>query len=197
MIVTTNMLKEQYKSYSNKLDKIKRDVKEGKLFRINRGVYETDRNVNPCFLASSILGPSYLSFEWALSYYGLIPERVYSITSASFLQKKNKTFKNVFATYTYSDISPNVYSMGVTIISSGNYSAQIASKEKAICDCLSKWPVVANVKDLKELMFIDKRIYIEEFETCNFNEMILLASKYKKTNLDLLIKLVRREYLHE
>ena len=61
MIVTTSILKKQYSEYSNPLDKIKREVDKGALIRLNRGIYETNRNVNPCLLASSILSPSYLS----------------------------------------------------------------------------------------------------------------------------------------
>ena len=83
MIISTSMLRNKYREYSNPLDKIKRDAGSGVLIRLKRGLYETDKNVNPCFLASSILSPSYLSFDWALSFYGLIPEKVISITSAS------------------------------------------------------------------------------------------------------------------
>ena len=72
-----------------------------------------------------------------------------------------------------------------------------ATKEKAICDSLSKWIVANSVKDLKELLFVDKRFDEEEFSTCDFKLMMRLASLYKKTNLDMLIKLIRKEYDHE
>ena len=74
---------------------------------------------------------------------------------------------------------------------------RIASKEKAICDSLCKWRVVKSVKALKELLFVDKRIDEEEFEHCDFNLLLRLAALYKKTNLDLLVKLIRKEYIHE
>ncbi len=197
MIITTSMLKERYRNYANPLDKIKRDTDNDLLFRLTRGIYETDGNVDPCFLASSILSPSYLSFDWALSYYGLIPEKVFSITSASLNVRKNKTFINKFGRYEFSDISVNAFSEGLTYIENGDYIVKIASKEKAICDSLSKWRVVRNIKDLKELLFIDKRIDEEEFSTCDFKLMMRLASLYNKTNLDMLIKLIRKEYDHE
>lgn len=197
MIITTSMLKEKYRNYANPLDKIKRDTDNDLLFRLTRGIYETDGNVDPCFLASSILSPSYLSFDWALSYYGLIPEKVFSITSASLNVRKNKTFINKFGRYEFSDISVNAFSEGLTYIENGDYIVKIASKEKAICDSLSKWRVVRNIKDLKELLFIDKRIDEEEFSTCDFKLMMRLASLYNKTNLDMLIKLIRKEYDHE
>ena len=197
MVITTSILRNQYSSYSNTLDKIKRDTQNGVIFRLTRGVYETDRNVNPSFLASSILSPSYLSFDWALSYYGLIPEKVVAITSASLNVRKNKSFVNVFGRFEYSDIPSTVFSEGLTYIENGEYIVKIATKEKAICDSLSKWRVVKNISELKELLFIDKRIDGEEFSKSDFRLMSRLASLYHKTNLDLLIKLIRKEYRYE
>lgn len=197
MVITTSMLRFQYSCYSNPLDKIKRDTDNGKLFRLTRGLYETDGGVNPCFLASSILSPSYLSFDWALSYYGLIPEKVVAVTSASLNIRKNKTFINKFGRFEYSDIPINAFSEGLTYLDGGDYIVKIATKEKAICDSLAKWRVISSVKSLKELLFVDKRIDKDEFLTCDFKLMIRLASLYKKTNLDMLIKLIRKEYSHE
>ena len=197
MVLTTEMLRRQYCNYSNPLDKIKRDTASGLLFRITRGIYETDKTVNPYLLAPCILSPSYISFEYALSYYGLIPERVYAITSASLGIRKNKEFNNYFGKYTFSDIPLKVFSEGLTYIGKGDYMVRFATKEKALCDSLSKWRVVGSVKELKTLLFEDKRIDENEFETCDFSLLIYLAKLYKKTNLEFLIKLIRKEYLHE
>lgn len=197
MIVTTSMLKDRYNEYSNPLDKIKRDSQKGVIFRITRGLYETDRNVDPCLLASSILSPSYLSFDWALSFYGLIPERAVAITSASLGIRKNKTYNNVFGRYEFSDVQSKVFPRGLTYLEKGEYAVKIATKEKAICDSLSKWRVVNNISELKELLFEDKRIDEKEFSTCDFNSLIKIAALYHKKNLDLLIKLIRKEYIHE
>ena len=197
MILTTSILKNEYKEYVNPLDKIKRDVDEGKLFRLTRGLYETDSSVNPIFLAASILSPSYISFEYALSYYGLIPERVTAITSASLGVRKNKTFENAFGRFEFSDIPLLAFSSGTTIIESGNYAARIASKEKALCDSLYKWRVVHSVKELKTLLFDDKRIDEGEFANLDFDELKRLAKLYHRTNLELLIRLIEKEYDHE
>ena len=176
MVFTTSILRKKYSDYANPLDKIKRDTDNGILIRLTRGLYETDNGIDPCFLASSILSPSYLSFDWALSYYGLIPEKVFSITSASLNVRKNKTFINKFGRYEYSDIPASAFSEGLTYIENGDYIVKIATKEKAICDSLCKWRVVNNIKDLKELLFVDKRIDEEEFSTCDFKLMMRLAS---------------------
>lgn len=197
MVITTSMLKEKYSNYANPLDKIKRDADSGLLIRLTKGVYETDSRVDPCFLASSILSPSYLSFDWALSHYGLIPEKIFSITSASLDVRKRKTFNNKFGRYEYRDVPSSVFSEGLTYLESGDYMVKIATKEKAICDSLSKWRVVYSVRSLKELLFADKRIDEGEFSTCDFQLMMRLASLYKKTNLEVLMKFIRKEYGYE
>ena len=90
MIKTTNMLLEELRDYANPKAKLSRMVKQGQCFPVTRGVYETDRNVPAYLLAGSIYGPSYISFEYALSYYGMIPEAVYTVTCATFEKKKKK-----------------------------------------------------------------------------------------------------------
>lgn len=197
MIITVSMLKEKYSEYTNPLDKIKRDVDEEKLFRLTRGVYETNKNADPMFLAGSILSPSYISFDYALSFYGLIPERVAAVTSASLHINKNKIFNNYFGRFEFTDIPAESFASGTTYIIQNEYAARIATKEKAICDSLYKWRVVHSIKALKILLFIDKRIDEDEFADLNFEELIRLAGLYHKTNLDLLIRLVRKEYMHE
>ena len=197
MIVTVSMLKQKYADYTNPLDKIRRDADQGVIFRLNRGLYETDRNVNPYLLAASILSPSYLSFDFALSYYGLIPERTMAITSATLNVRKNKTYINVFGRYEYSDIPASAFSEGLCLIGEGEYIVRMASKEKAICDSLYKWRVVQSIKALKELLFIDKRMDEDEFASCDFIQMKRLAKLYRKTNLKLLIRLIEKEYIDE
>lgn len=197
MILTTSILKDYYHNYHNPIDKISRDVKSHKLYRLTNGVYVDSNNVDSIFLAGSIISPSYISFEYALSYYGLIPERVVTITSASMLLRKTKTYTNYFGTFSFADVPVCVFSSGTTLINQGEYWARIATKEKAICDSLYKWRKVQNIHDLKVLLFVDKRIDEDEFSSCDFNELIRIASLYRCKNHELLIKLIRKEYLDE
>ena len=197
MIITTAILKEKYHYYANPLDKIKREVDKGNLIRLTNGIYETDKEMDPCLLASSILSPSYLSFDWALSYYGLIPEKVTSVTSATLGKRKNKTFENYFGRYEYTDVPAEAFPEGLTYLENMGYTVKVATKEKTICDSLCKWRVVRNIKELKELLFEDKRIDEDEFAACDFKLMKRLAGLYAKTNLKVLIKLIGNEYENE
>ena len=136
MIKTTDMILEELQSYANPKTKLSRMVKQGKYFQIARGLYETDKNVPGHLLAGSIYGPSYISFEYALSYYGLIPERVNVVTCATLNKKKKKKYNTFFGTFTYRDVPSLVYSESIILKSEDGYSYQIATKEKALCDKL-------------------------------------------------------------
>ena len=69
MIITSNIAKSYLTKYSNKNTKLSRDIRDKKLIKIINGLYETDPKTPGYLLASSIYGPSYISFEYALSFY--------------------------------------------------------------------------------------------------------------------------------
>lgn len=82
-------------------------------------------------IANTIYSPSYLSFETALSHYGLIPEAVYRITSAT--TRKTKVFNTLQGSFGYRSISKNLF-WGYTIDPENGFI--IATPEKAILDYL-------------------------------------------------------------
>ena len=90
--------------YDSPKSKLSRMAKSGEYFSITKGIYETDRYTQAHLLAGSIYGPSCISFEYALSFYGMIPEAVYTVTSATFEKKKKKKFETAFGTFTYRDV---------------------------------------------------------------------------------------------
>ena len=86
------LLHELGQLYAWPAHKLNRKVKSGELIPIVKGLYEDDSSVPGYLLAGSIYGPSYLSFEFALSFYGMIPEAVYTFTSATYDKKKKKMY---------------------------------------------------------------------------------------------------------
>ena len=106
MVKTVSILHDELKNYSNIKSKIQSLCSKGDLYPLvrNRGLYETDGSLPGYCLALIINGPSYLSFEFALSRHGLIPEAVYAFTSATFETGKKKTYTNHFGTFTYRDV---------------------------------------------------------------------------------------------
>ena len=193
MILTNDIIKNNLKEYSNKNTKICREIKNGNLIKIRNGLYETNPNVNGYLLAGSIYGPSYLSFDFALSYYGMIPEKVTAYTRATFNKKKKKTYTNKFGTYLYRDIPTKAYPFGINIIEENEYICQIASPEKALCDKLYILPVVKNMTELEQLLFNDLRIDKTEFSQLEVFDILELSKLYHSTNVKLLYKYMNRK----
>ena len=196
MILSTNVILDQLKNYANPYGKMGRLVKEGKLIPLTKGLYENNANVSGVYLANAIYGPSYISFNYALAYYGLIPEAVYEFTSATTEKKKKKSFNNRFGTFSYRDVPVDAYPYGVNIIEEGGYSFMMASKEKALCDKLYELPPVKNLKELEELLFNDMRIDETEFDNLNREDIYFIAPKYRVNNLKHLANYLRRRH-HE
>jgi len=191
VIKTIEYLKEKYKEYSDIQGKIRREVNEGIYIPVVRGLYETDKNTPGYYLASYIYGPSYLSFEFALSYYGMIPERVSNYTLATYNKRKTKTYMTSFGTYIYKDIPKSVYPIDVLAIEENNYVYHIATKEKALCDQLYSLKPVSSVKQLNHLIFDDLRIDQELFNSLDMDKLLVLTKKYNSKNLVLLEKLIK------
>ncbi len=192
MIITSRMFKEKLKKYANKNTKLAREVKNGKLIKIINGLYETDPNTPGYLLAGSIYGPSYISFEYALACYGLIPERVYTVTCATFAKRKKKCYVTNFGTFTYRDIPSKAYPEEIILKVEENYSYQIASPEKALCDKLYTLSPLANYANLEYMLFNDLRIDEEEFENLDSTKIELLSHLYHSTNVVLLAKYLKR-----
>ena len=192
MVFSNDIAKNNYDEYLNKETKLSRDTRDGKIFRIINGLYETDPNTPGYLLASSIYGPSYISFEYALSYYGLIPERVTTITCATFDKKKKKEYNTDFGVFTYRDVPASVYPEEIILKEENNYSYQIATPEKALCDKLYTLSPLFNYSNLENMLFNDLRIDQEVFCKLDVDIICKLSELYHSTNVELLAKYMRR-----
>ena len=192
MIITNSIMKHNLDSYSNKNNKISRNIRDKKLFKIINGLYETDQNVSAYLLAGSIYGPSYISFEYAMSFYGLIPEKVTTVTCATFDKKKKKEYKTDFGVFTYRDIPLLAYPEEILLKEQDNYSYQIATPEKALCDKLYTLSPLNNYSNLENMLFTDLRIDEEEFNKLDVNKINCLSQLYHSTNVELLARYMRR-----
>lgn len=192
MIKTTNMLLEELHTYANPKTKLSRLVKQGEYFQISKGIYETNRNTSGHLLAGSIYGPSYISFEYALAYYGLIPEAVYTITSATFSKKKKKKYETSFGTFTYRDVPDLVFPLELRLVQEDGYFFRIAEPEKALCDKLYTLPPVRNTKELSTLLLDDLRIDETELLHFDINKIVFLSKYYHSTNVKKLVTFLRR-----
>lgn len=183
---------EKYRNYKNPKSKIRRLSDSGDLLPLTRGVYENDKSVPGYCFAGVICGPSYLSFDYALSVHGLIPEAVYTYTSASFGKRKIKTYENYFGRFTYRDVPADAYPYGVTVREEKGYVYQIATPEKALCDKLYTMPPVKNLRETERMLFEDLRIDREIFDGLNFDDIFQIGEKYHSNNVKQLMKYIKR-----
>lgn len=111
-------------------------LKKGYLEKIKDGLYilsKAKNEINPMVLAEKIYEPSYLSLEFALNYYGIIPDIPGTYTSVT--SRTTKYFKNRFGNFTYQKIKPEFFT-GYETLSEKNVSFNIATPEKALADYL-------------------------------------------------------------
>ena len=192
MIKTHSMIMDELSEYGNPKTKLARMVSEGRYIPVIRGLYETDPCTAGYLLAGSIYGPSYLSFEFALSYYGLIPETVHTYTSATFDKKKKRSYDTPFGSFSYRDVPAAVYPIGVVLKTEGEYTFQIATKEKAICDKLYTMSPISNQKEMKSILEDNLRIDMDEIIKLDEEELRAITQIYHSTNVSLFFRVYER-----
>jgi len=113
--------------------------KQGLIKRLKKGFYilnGSDRKTNPGkpFFANHLYSPSYISLEYALNFYGLIPERIFAVTSIT--TKKTKTISNELGTFIYRKIKKSAYRGFHMEQDESGFSYFMADAEKAVLDIL-------------------------------------------------------------
>lgn len=125
-------------SYTAPRDKITSLMKQGVIIRVKKGVYVFGKawRRHPYSLetlANLIYGPSYISLEYALQFYGLIPEQVRTVTSVT--PGRSRRFSTPVGDFSYWQIPMTAYTAGMDLLQSpsgGTYL--IAVPEKALTD---------------------------------------------------------------
>jgi len=190
-----NILKNEV---SNVNAKISYMVKQGVLIRLKKGLYTfselyQDSSVDIVLVANLLYTPSYVSFDYALSFHGLIPERVYEVTSATLHAKK--VFETPLGRFSYRPIPLDVYALGVDwLYDEVNGGRFIATAEKALCDKIRGDRGVGRLKQekMKEYLLYDLRIEWEALLDLDIGLIEEIAKKYKSYNLKSLSSLLKR-----
>ncbi|MBN2789082.1 MAG: hypothetical protein JXR69_02705 [Candidatus Delongbacteria bacterium] len=188
MYFDTLYLMESLAEYASPKSKLTTMIKSGEVIKIKRGLYIKDNDYNRNTLANIIYGPSYISFEYALSWHGIIPEKVQVVTSAVFNKNKDKLFETPVGKFLYRYINPLVYYQSVVLIEEENEPFLIATKEKAVCDTLYKIKKLKADYDIEKLLFDDLRFDREQVFSLDKKELKLLVPLYRKKLLDRFLK---------
>lgn len=161
--------------YANIRGKIGRLIASGEIIRIKKGLYAFPDylrrgTLNSCAIANMIYGPSYVSCDYALSYYGMIPEKVEAV--ASMTPGRSRRFETPVGNYFYHQRRGADDSVGVERVDLSGVGYLIASPEKALYD----------------KVFVDKRFTGEGIE-----EYLLEDLRVDEDSLDRLNRSVLEE----
>jgi predicted transcriptional regulator of viral defense system len=192
MIMTGEMIVDTMEFYEQPRLKLARDAKKGKYIRLKRDLYCTDPEMSKMALAQSIYGPSYVSFDYALSYYGLIPEHAYNVSSATFKKRKDKRFVTDICSFYYSDVPAAAYPHSVELLRIDDVGVRIATPEKALCDKLYKLPPATGTADFEDLLFEFLRVFDDSLYELEAKEVRDLSKLYKCRNVTLLAEMMGR-----
>ncbi len=192
--ITSNILASYLQGYKAPAQKIVEMEKSGEIVRLKRGLFiRASEKPNKMLLANSIYAPSYVSRESALSYYGLIPEHVYTTTSVTI--NRSKVFENMLGRFSYDYLPLPYYRLGINLRQEDEISFQIATPEKALSDLivLSSGIRLRYIYETKEFLENYLRLDMDVFATLKperFEEYAIVSKK--SLALSNIAKLLRR-----
>ena len=195
--VSTAVLKSLLTGYSNPNAKIKLWVEQGYLVPLKRGLYIVSQEITqqePCLglIANHLYSPSYVSLQYALRQYGLIPERVMLITNITTCHARN--FSNSFGSFAYHNVDRAYFALGITSRTEGSSSYMIAIPEKALVDTILFTTKVPNsLVGLEQFLEEDMRFDMDALRDMNIPLLQAIAEvSPKRTIIQNLITLCQR-----
>ena len=159
---------------------VKRAMQEKMLIHLRRDLFliNTELAYDPFEIAAIMYGPSYISFESALSLHSWIPERVASITSATI--KRKKEFQTPIGVFSFEHIPVSSFEVGI-----GSTSPFIATPLKALADMIyARMKSWSNLNDLYE----DLRIDPEHLLSCDKRLLQELIESYPSLRVKKVLK---------
>ena len=195
--VTHQVMVSLLKGYKRPNEKVHDLQRKGILSPIRKGLYiagpalDTDRP-EPFLLANHILGPSYVSLDTALSYYGLIPERVFE--TASMTTKTTRIFNTSLGVFSYTRLPLPWYAFGIRRVRlSEDQYALIASPEKALADKVisTSGLIIRSRRAALEWLLENARMDEAQLRELNTQMMLeWLKDAPKKSSLQILINAI-------
>lgn len=172
-------------------NQISRWQKAGKIVRMRRGLYllnENDRKIHPSrmFIAGEMYRPSYVSMEFALSFYGLIPERAADVTSVT--TRKTATFTNPLGTFTYQNVKKNCFTGFEEHKDEAGLTYFLARPEKAVADFFYLNRHRIRGADRRE---IEESFRLQNTDQLNRKQLLRYGEVFSSEKLTGILKLVR------
>ncbi len=170
--------------------KIARMLGRGELVSLRRGLYASRRDLDPRCLAGPIYGPSYVSFETALAWHGMIPEGVAEILSAT--TKRPVAFENDYGRFRYLTIPKAVYPVGIQRVTESDLPFLLASPTKALADRIAREPGFRSMADVARWL---EGMRVETGGGLDREELTVCAEHYGRPSVRWLLRLAEKNQL--
>lgn len=176
---------------------ILRMVKNGELVRLKNGFYLIAHKIRQgpnTFIpyeqvANLLYGPSYVSLEWALSFYGMIPERVRTVTSMTL--GRDKEYHTPVGDFTYYRLSEDRYAIGITYMKADALGGFLmATPEKALADWVFRTCKGLNKTQLQQDLIESKRMDRDDLQQLNKALLADIAKSYRSKSVNHLVDLI-------
>ena len=166
-------------------------ILEKSFSNVNEKISNLIRNGDLISVANSLYTPSYVSFDYALSFYGMIPERVSEITSAT--SKNEKLFDTPIGRFSYKKVNLEAYSLGVDWIYDDIEGGRfIATPEKALCDKIKYDRGIGTLTQTSMSEYLKYDLRLDITKPLNYELIEIIAKAYKSRNLKTLATLVKK-----
>lgn len=153
-------------------------VKAGDLINLKRGLYVfSDTRVDKVEVARRLYSPCYISLEYALNLYGLIPDVPFSVTLVT--PKITRKFNTPYGQFVYRKIKKEVFF---------GYDPQtlMAEKEKALVDYL-----YLNGRRFVPRTDFWRELRLQNLNDINFNKAFDYAEKFSLKKLITLLRSIK------
>ena len=123
--------------YRKPRDAVSSLLQKKQIIRVRKGLYVFGalwrrQHISHEMLAGLVFGPSVLSLNYALAWYGLIPEWVDMLTSVT--SGRSRQFKTPLGIFSYTHLSGNRFTYGVALQKSDTGNWLITEPIKALAD---------------------------------------------------------------
>ena len=197
--ITHQVLMALLRDYKRPNDKIHALLKDGVLLALKRGMYTVGPQLaneprpEPFLVANHLLGPSYVSLDTALSHHGLIPERVYEITSVT--TKYSRSFSTPMGLFSYIHLELPYYTFGMQQVKlTDEQFAMMASPEKSLFDKIvtTQGIVLRSVRAAENYLLDNLRMDEDRLKVMDIAQMASwLADAPKKDSLSYVVKMIK------
>lgn len=176
--------------YPSRRIQLSRWAKQGKIIRLKRGLYTLPEEYRKAplslrWLANRLYSPSYLSLEYMMSWYDMIPERVTTITSVTIL--KTATFNNPLGRFAYRTLKKDLFFGFEEIKDEFDAPVLVARPEKALLDYIYLSPEWENSES-----YLEQNLRLQQLDQIEKKKLKEYAQRFHLRKLDLAVQTIMK-----